>query len=148
MRFKLILFCLVFIVACQEKTTQPVVENDDHYDNLLVDRTGNGDLEFGIFPTSLTDIFLSRVSRFNSRDTLIEFNIIEDSTNTILIETLRHTLHGHWELTGDFKQDTLSAATRVDLYMVHDGDRTEITNTDLRNVFLEFEPLVRKELEN
>jgi hypothetical protein len=53
-------------------------------------------------------------------------------------------VHGRVIITGDFHQSTLPTGTWAFLYMVRDGQRFEVTNTDLRNRLMGFETLVQQ----
>ncbi len=140
----IVLFLMTFwFVTCQEKTTQP----NDQYDSLLFNRVGGGNLEFTVYPIIGSSLFQTVVTSLSYRDTTINMILSRDNGKSTTFYVLTQTLNGQNEITGDFKQDTLTlAGTWVILYMVKDCNLIEITNTELRNILLDLEYIVRAKL--
>ena len=135
--------CLILLIAnisCDQGSSGP---GDRIYDNLLIIRNGGGDKSFTVqtlFSFKLVDIC---VTRYQFRDTLVSFQCNSDESSASAFSSLDDAVHGRVIITGDFHQSTLPTGTWAFLYMIRDGNRFEITNTDLRNQLLGFETLVR-----
>jgi hypothetical protein len=142
-RYIILFFITLVLVACKDKTTQP----SQKYDNMLFDREGGGNLIFIVAPTAGTDAFQVNVARLSYRDTLISIALTRDAANAAAFDALSKTLDGQNQIAGTFKQDTaLIVGTWAFVYVVKNNTRTEITNVDLRNVLLTFEQLVKAKL--
>ncbi len=143
MHYKIMWLILFFLVACEEKSTQP----GSQYDYMYFERYGGGNLEFNILPTIVSNTFSANVTRLNFKDTLINLNLIKDTINGAIFDALTDALQGQYKITGDFKQDTLDlVGSWAFIYMIRDDDSTEVTNTGLRNILLGFESIVREKL--
>ena len=112
------------------------------YDHVLFVRQGGGDKMFTIEPVQPPDIISIAVSRYQFRDTLVQFHCSRDGSTSDLFDALFQTLNGGIEIKGDFRQPTVPTGTWAFLYVVRNGEQLEITNTDLRNRLLPFERLV------
>lgn len=144
MQYKILWLILFSLVACEEKSTQP----GDHYDYMYFERYGGGNLQFNVSPMTVSDVFTANVSKLNFKDTLINLSLIKDATNGEIFDALTGALRGKYKITGDFKQDTLDiVGTWAFIYMIRDDDSTAVTNTELRNILLGFESIVRERLE-
>ena len=51
------------------------------------------------------------------------------------------------QINGDFKQSTLPSGTWASIYLVTDEKETEVTNTELRNLLLKFEQIIRDKIQ-
>ena len=143
MNYKTILLIVFFFVACKEGT----IQQTEMYDNLLFERKGGGDLVFNIYPTLTTNLFLCNITRINYLDTVITLNLTGDNKNTETFHALTNALNGLTPISGDFKQDTTSfIGTWAYLYLGQGKNYIEVTNTDLRNMLLKFESMVREKL--
>ena len=139
----IILSLLTFIlVTCKNNTTQPTQQ----YDSMLFDRQGGGNLIFNVLRSTGADAFQVAVSRLGYRDTSISILLTRDSTNATAFDALSKTLAGQNDISGNFKSDTAIVGTWAFVYMVKNNARSEVTNTDLRNVLLTFEPCVKAKL--
>ena len=135
---------MVLQTSCGRETepTQPL----DQYDSMLFIRQGGGDKEFNVYPTASADTFKVIISRLDFRDTTITMYISRNSTDSVTLDTLIRTLNGQNQLKGDFTQPALPTGTWVYIYMIRGDKRTEITNTELRNMLSDFERIVENAL--
>ncbi len=144
MQYKIMWLILFTLAACEEKSTQP----GDRYDYMYFERYGGGNLEFNVYPTTVSDIFSANVSKLNFKDTLINLSLIRDTANGEILDALTDALKGKYKITGDFKRDTLDiVGTWAFIYMIRDHDSTEVTNTALCNILLGLESIIRENLE-
>jgi hypothetical protein len=141
MRFVLGCFfaSLAALLSCSKGPTNPTGE----LDHLLFVREGGGTKTFTVTQSSNTNTVAISVSKYEFRDTLVEFHSSSESSNGDAFLALDDALHGRVSISGDFKQPTAPTGTWAFLYVVHDSQMVEITNTDLRNRLLPFEMIVR-----
>lgn len=130
---------LAFLPSCSSGPTEPT----NGFDHLLFVREGAGERTFTVTQASAVDTVEISVSKYNFRDTLVQFPSCSDQSNADVFHALDDALHGRVPIAGDFQQSTLPTGTWAFLYVVHDSQRVEITNTDLRNRLLPFETIVR-----
>ena len=116
---------------------------DSTFDHLLFVRQGGGDKAFTIEPTGALEAVTIVVTRWQFRDTLVQFRCAPDPNTSGLFNSLFAALNGQSQIAGDFQQSTLPTGTWAYLYVVRDGQQVQITNTDLRNQLLPFEDLVK-----
>ena len=140
----IILMTSFFLCACKDNSTQP--GSTPGYDHMLFNREGGGNLEFTVSPTPSTDTFTILVTQKDFRDTTIQLNISRFTTCAGTCDTLIMALNDQIQITGAFKQSTLPTGTWAYIYVCRDSDKTEVTNTNLRNSLLTFESLVRSKM--
>ena len=140
----LILISSFFFYSCKDKSTQPGPTVG--YDQMLFNREGGGNLKFTVSPTPSADTFRIMVTQRDYRDTTIQLNISRFTTCAGTCDTLIMTLNQQIQIAGDFKQSTLPTGTWAYIYVCRGSDKTEVTNTNLRNSLLSFENLVRTKL--
>jgi hypothetical protein len=145
MLFSITLLTSLFFVSCKEKSTQPE-PTPGNYDQMLFDREGGGNLKFTVYPSSSADTFKITITQKEFRDTTIQLNISRTTGCAGVFDTLKMTLNQNIQIMGDFKQSTLPTGTWAYIYVVRGLDKTEVTNTGLRNTLLNFENLVRAKL--
>lgn len=140
----LILVCLILLVAnisCDQGASGPGIR---YYDYLLIIRGGGGDKSFTVQPLLSFKLVEIYVTHYQFRDTLVSFQCSSDESSAGAFSSLDDAMHDRVTITGDFHQPTLPTGTWAFLYMVQNGDKTEITNIDLRNQLLGFETLVQQ----
>ena len=139
----IIAYCFALIAAALSSCKGPT-EPTETYDHFLFDREGGGAKTFTVNQTGRADSVVIHVSFYNYRDTVVEFSSCSADSDADSFKALDDALHGRVAIPGDFKQSTLPTGTWAYLYVVRDTQRTEITNTDLRNRLLPFETIVEK----
>jgi hypothetical protein len=142
MRF--ILVCIVTSVAllssCSKGPTNPTVGSG----HLLFVREGAGTMTFTVTQSPKVNVVAISVTKYNFRDTLVDFPSSSDNTNADAYLALEDALHDRVSISGDFKQPTAPTGTWAFLYVVRDSQTVEITNSDLRNRLLPLETIVQK----
>ena len=135
------ILCFVLVSGCDQGSTGP---GQGFFDYLLIVRQGGGDKSFTVKSMPTVGRVEISVSRYQFRDTLVQFQCGPDPSSTDAFNALNNALYGGIVITGDFHQSSLPTGTWAFLYMVRDGERHEITNTELRNKLLGFEALVQR----
>jgi hypothetical protein len=132
---------LVANISCDQGASGPGIR---YYDSLLFVRGGGGDKSFTVVPLQSPKLVEISVTRYQFRDTLVSFQCNSDESSAGAFSSLDDAMHDRVTITGDFHQSTLPTGTWAFLYMVRNSDKSEITNTDLRNQLLGFEALVQQ----
>jgi hypothetical protein len=138
------LVCAILLVANISCDQGSIGSGSRVFDHLLISREGGGDKSFTVLPLQSPKVVLISVTRYQFRDTLASFQCTSDGNSEGAFTSLDDAIHGRVTISGDFHQSTLPTGTWVFLYMVRDGDRSEITNADLRNQLLGFEVVVQQ----
>ena len=139
-------FCFALIVGLVSCSQGPTVPGDT-YDELLFVRQGGGDKVFAVTPIRGSIAVDVSISRFNFRDTVIQFRCDCDPGNANAYLALDNALNGRIPIAGDFHQPTLPTGTWAYLSLVRGVERYEVTNVDLRNQLLVFETIVKNHLQ-
>ena len=144
MRF-IILCCFALFAAVLSSCKGPT-QPTETYGYFLFNREGGGAKTFTVTQTTKIDSVIINVSYYNYNDTVVQFASCSADSDVDSFTALDDALHGRLAITGDFKQSTLPTGTWAFLYVGSDTQRTEITNTDLRNRLLPFEKIVENYL--
>ena len=127
--------------SCDQGSTGPGI---GYFDYFLFVRQGGGDKSFTVQSMPTGGLVEICASRYQFRDTLVQFQCGPDPSSRDAFSALNDALHGRVIITGDFHQSSLPTGTWAFLYLIRDGERYEITNTELRNKLLGFETLVQE----
>lgn len=138
----LVFFVMAVFFSCQKHGTEPA----GSYDSMVLQRSGGGDLAFNITPLAGPESYQIVVTHREFRDTTIQMVVVRSDAYARTFEALTVALNGQAPITGDFKEGTLPMGSWVRVYMVKGDRRDEVTNTQLRDLLLPFEPLVRSYL--
>lgn len=117
------------------------------YDSMHFVREGGGQIEFIIYPTDNINKLNAVVTKYNFSDTTIQFTIDINSDNSSALSSLNQAMNNQTQINGDFKQSTLASGTWASIYLVTDEKETEVTNTELRNLLLKFEQIIRDKIQ-
>ena len=117
------------------------------YDSMHFVRKGGGQIEFIIYPTDNINKLNAVVTKYNFSDTTIQFTIDINSDNSSALSSLNKAMNNQTQINGDFKQSTLASGTWASIYLVTDEKETEVTNTELRNLLLKFEQIIRDKIQ-
>jgi hypothetical protein len=131
---------LLLLASCSE-------ESMGKFDNFLFVRQGGGEKTFTLAPTHAVDTVEVSISRYDFRDTVIQFRCGSDPSNSVMFVALDNALRGRTLITGDFHQPTNPTGTWAHLYMVRGMTQYEITNTNLRDELLGFEAIIERHLQ-
>jgi uncharacterized protein (DUF2225 family) len=126
---------LIFI-GCKNE-----VEPNYDYSKILFKRDGGGNKEFYIRTNSAHEIIM-QVTQYNFRDTNYTTSVfVEDEGK--LSNLITRVLNNRVTLKGDFKQSELETGTWAYIYVADDdNNKTEITNTALRDSLMILETLI------
>jgi hypothetical protein len=144
-RLSILFLLLLIIFSGCEKNSESVNGN---YDYMHFVRQGGGQIDFNLFSTENIDQIKVILSKYNYRDTTIQFTINKNSENETFFSTFQDAIKGKIQIKGDFQQSTLVTGTWVYIYFVSDNKETEVTNIELRNTLLKVEQIVRPMVES
>ena len=144
MKTLFLLFLISTLICTDCKKDSEIVKG--FYDSLHFVRKGGGEIDFSMYPNESFYQINTLVSKFNFRDTTIQTTIFLDDGNMLLFSELKQAMNDQLQINGDFKQSSLDTGTWAYIYMVHDSKETEVTNTDLRNMLLTLEKIVREKI--
>jgi len=111
------------------------------YDSMHFVRDGGGQIDFIVQTTDNSDKVKVIVSKYNFRDTTLQFLIDKNADNAIAFSSFHNALNSQTQINGDFKQSTLETGTWSYIYFISNGKETEVTNSELRNSLLKFEQI-------
>ncbi len=132
--------------SCKDLSTDAIGGNAGSYDAMVIERQGGGDLGFTVLPNANSSSYTAVIQHREFKDTLILISIAADEIDASSFGALTNALAGKYEIAGDFKQTTLPAGSWVRVYLVHEGNKEEVTNIQLRDLLLKFEETVREKL--
>ena len=135
-------FLVLMLIGCKKDTD--IVKG--FYDSMHFVREGGGQIEFIIYPTDNINKLNAVVTKYNFSDTTIQFTIDINSDNSSALSSLNQAMNNQIQINGDFKQSTLPSGTWASIYLVTDEKETEVTNTELRNLLLKFEQIIRDKI--
>jgi hypothetical protein len=126
-----------FIFSGCKNETEP----NHTYSKIFFTREGGGNKEFYVTTNSGHQIIMN-VTRYNFRDTTYTKSVyVEDAGR--LSNRIIDVINNRITLKGDFKQSDLETGTWAYIYVVdEDNNKTEITNTSLRDSLMILETLV------
>jgi hypothetical protein len=116
------------------------------YNSMHFVREGGGQIEFIIYPTDNFNKLNAVVTKYNFKDTTIQITIDVNSDNSSVLSSLNKAMNNQIQINGDFKQSTLPSGSWASIYLVTDKKETEVTNTGLRNLLLNFEQIIRDKI--
>ena len=131
-----------FLASCQEHGTEPI----GLYDYMFLERTGAMDLGFNVSRSASVDTFQISVTHREFRDTSIQMVLVRNDTSTRAFDALTAALNGQAQIIGTYRESMLPEGTWVKVYMIKGLRRQEVTNVELRNLLLQFEQMVRSNL--
>jgi hypothetical protein len=129
--------CMALLSVCCHHETEP----NDTYAKILFKRDGGGSKEFYVTTNSGHEIIMD-VTKYNFRDTTYTTSVfVEDAGK--LSNLITRVINNKVTLKGDFKQSELETGTWAYIYVIDDdNNKTEITNTSLRDSLMILETLV------
>jgi hypothetical protein len=140
--FRLIAICTLLVCTTVLFTgCKNDVEPNDTYSKIFFKRDGGGNKEFYITTNTGHEIIMN-VTRYNFRDTTYTTSVfVEDAGK--LSNLITRVINNKVTLKGDFKQSELETGTWAYIYVIDDdNNKTEITNTSLRDSLMILETLV------
>jgi hypothetical protein len=139
----IILFSFFICAGCDKETYNLTV----YYDSMYLKRRGGGAFEFNLYPTKNPEILRADVIRNKPIDTIIPVTINRSAETRSIFSSYFKAMKNEIELTGDYKPSTLFSGTFVNIYIIKDSVKTEVTNIALRDSLLKFERLVREKVQ-
>lgn len=140
----IIFFLLMFsAVSCKKEKT--LIQG--YFESLHMVREGGGEIDFTVYPTNSPDMVKVKLSKYNFRDTSVEFILGNTIDCASALNAYQQAMNNKMQINGSFKQPALETGTWAYLYFVYDNIETEVTNTSLRDSLLKFEQIVRHKIE-
>ncbi|MEI6091144.1 MAG: hypothetical protein WCR42_11875 [bacterium] len=139
---RLIAICTLFVcMSVVFNGCKNEIEPNETYTKILFKRDGGGSKEFYVTTNSGHEIIMD-VTKYKFRDTTyttLVFVKDEGKLSNLITRVIDHRV----VLKGDFKQSELETGTWAYIYVVdEDNNKTEITNTSLRDSLMILETLV------
>jgi len=138
---KTLIIIAIFIAGCKKDSA------DNHFNSMHFVRQGGGEIDFHLFSTDEEGKIKAEISKYDFKDTTIQFFLEQGNDHAALFSTFNKALKNEEELSGDFKQPDGMGGTWAYIYFVEGEKETAVTNTDLRDKLLEFENLVREKIQ-
>ncbi|WP_221202140.1 hypothetical protein [Microbacter margulisiae] len=135
-----LLFAIMAFAGCQQDSSNV----KGYYDAMHYVTEGGGQLDFKLYPTDNPEELKAVISRYAFRDTVAQFNIDLNSSNTSSFSSLQKAMNNQIQINGDFRQSTLPTGSWTHIYLDSKGQEVEVTNTWLRDSLLVFGDIVRE----
>lgn len=116
------------------------------YDYVHYSHEGSGQITFDVYPTNNTDSLNIIIKKYNFRDTTINLKL-NNSTNNEAFSLYYKAINNQYQINGDYKESSLATGVFIDVYVVTKENKTEITNTYLREKLISLEDLVLSKIE-
>ena len=113
------------------------------YDSMHFVRQGGGQIDFKMYPTDNSDSIKVIVSKYNFRDTTLQIMLDNNADNNAAFSSFYNTINNETKIDGDLKQSTLATGTWAHIYFISGSEETEVTNTELIDLLLQFEQLTK-----
>lgn len=117
------------------------------YSSMHFLHQGGGAMDFKLSPTNNPNQLQAIVSNYNYRDTTIRIVIDNNVDSAPYFIAFKKALSSEIDIAGNFQQSTLPTGTWAYVYVSGNGKDTEVTNAELRKTLLQFEQLVRNEIQ-
>lgn len=138
-------FCFIAIClslwACQKLDSK-----NTSFENIHIVRNGGGQIDFKLFPTEKEGTLSVVISKFNFKDTTLQFTLEKNEPNKAIFAIFEKVIQGYEKLEGESSPSKLPTGTWVSVFAVRQGKEIEITKPELRDSLLVLERLVRERL--
>jgi len=142
-----IISLIIIFTSCENNSDESPKIVKGFYDYMHFDRSGGGQIDFQLFKTEDSNKLIAIVSKYNSRDTIIQLLIDKNLDNTTSFSDLDKALNNQIQLNGDFVESALPTGTWAVINFCNSNEQSQVTNTDLRSSLLKFERLIKNKIE-